>query len=183
MPPENPPSGSGPVPAQRRPRSRKRFNLAHSIAGVALLLGLQGAIGGFVDVVSGTHSASIFIILIGSLVGGLFVILIATEVIEEVRKSLHMLVLLSAVVFEFIVFFAVQYWYMSLMVPNSFNSLQINPVDLLLHSTTVFALNPLYLPLTTAAQALLLINTMESLVLGLFVLQNVWQFRNKSAES
>lgn len=156
---------------------RKRFNFAHSIAGVALLLGLEGAAIGLFDVFLNTNSAGIFTVLVAALAGGLFIIIIATEVIEEVRRSMHMLILLSAVVFEFIVFFAFQYFYLLLMVPASFQSLQFSPVDLLLHSTMAFALNPLYIPLTAAAQALLLINTLESLVLALFVLQNVWQFR------
>jgi hypothetical protein len=157
-------------------RRRKRFHLIHSIASVALLLVIQGTIG----ILASTfwnESAYIFVILTAAVVGGLGIILVATEVIREIRNALHMLFTLSAVLSEFIVFFACQYWFLSLMAPGSFQSLQIEPIDLLLHSTMVFALNPLYLPTTSTAEALLLINTIESLVLAHFVLQNVWQFR------
>jgi hypothetical protein len=167
-------------PENNSNKARKRFNLAHSIAGVALLLGLEGAAMGLVDVILGTNTAGIFVVIASALAGGLFVILIATEVIEEVRRPLHMLVLLSAVVFEFIIFFAFQYWFLSLIAPGSFHSLEIDPVSLVLHSTAIFSLNPLYLPETTPARALLLINTLEALVLAFFVLQNVWQIRRDS---
>lgn len=164
-------------------KTRKRFSFAHSLAGVALLLGIEGALVGLFDVIFGTNSAGALVIVLGAMVGGLFVTLIATEVIEEVRKAVHMLFLLSAVVFEFIVFFAFQYWYLSLIVPGSFHMLPLDTISMLLQSTMVFALNPLYLPTTQSSQALLLINTLESLVLAFFVLQNVWQFRGDIIES
>lgn len=172
------PSENIPAPGHRAPR--KRFNFAHSLAGVALVLGLEGALVGLSDLIFGAHTAGIFVITTGALAGGLFVILIATEVIEEVRKPLHMLVLLSSVVFQFIVFFAFQYWFLSIIAPGSFQFLSLDPISMLLCSTMVFALNPLYLPMTQAAQAILLINTLESLVLAFFVLQNVWQFRQET---
>lgn len=180
MLPENTSANSAPA---EHHKPRRRFNFAHSLAGVALVLGLEGALVGLFDLLFGTHSAGVFVVVIGALTGGLFVILIATEVIEEVRRPLHMLVLLSAVVFEFIIFFAFQYWYLSLIAPGSFQFLLLDPISMLLHSTMVFALNPLHMPMTSAAQALLLINTLESLVLAFFVLQNVWQFRDKATNS
>lgn len=179
MLPEITPAGSAPT----HHKKRKRFSFAHSLAGVALLLGIEGALVGLFDVMFGTNSAGAFVIVIGALIGGLFVILIATEVIEEVSKAVHMLFLLSAVVFEFMVFFAFQYWYLSLIVPGSFHALGMDTTSMLLQSTMVFALNPLYLPATQPAQALLLINTLESLILAFFVLQNVWQFRGDTIES
>jgi hypothetical protein len=170
-------------PTPEHHKTRKRFSFAHSLAGVALLLGIEGALVGLFDVFFGTNSAGAFVVVIGALIGGLFVTLIATEVIEEVRKSIHMLFLLSAVVFEFIVFFAFQYWYLSLIIPGSFHSLPMDTISMLLQSTMVFAFNPLYMPATQSSQALLLVNTLESLVLAFFVLQNVWQFRRNTTES
>ena len=164
-----------------QPRTRKRFNFAHSIAGVALLLGVESAVIGVFDLLFGSHTPGVFVVLVSALAGGLFVILIAREVIEEVRKPFHMLFLLSAVVFEFIVFFAFQYWYLSLIAPGVFEGLRMDPISMLLHSTMVFALNPMHVPLTFAARTILLINTLESLILAFFVLQNVWQFRNNTA--
>jgi hypothetical protein len=70
-----------------------------------------------------------------------------------VRQPLHMLVLLSGVVFQFIVFFAFQHGFLALAAPGSFDSLLLDPVSLLLHSTAIFSLNPLYLPTTTPARA------------------------------
>ena len=161
---------------------RKRFNLLHSIAGIALLLVVEAAICIFTDSFSGSAFASVFVVLAAAVAGGLGIVFLATEVIREVRHALHMLILLSAVVLEFIVFFAFQYWYLSVLMPGTFQSLQLNPVDLLLHSTMIFALNPLYLPTTSAGEALLLINTLEALVLAIFVLQNVWQFRGNATD-
>lgn len=166
------------VPEHRR--SRRRFNFAHSLAGVGLVLAIEGAFVGLSELFFGTYAAGVFVVMIGALVGGPFIILIATEVIEEVRRALHMLVLLSAVVFQFIVFFAFQYWFLSIIAPDSFQFLLLDPISMLLHSTMVFALNPLHMPMTQPAQALMLINTLESLVLAFFVLQNVWQFREKA---
>jgi len=163
-------------------RKRKRFNFAHSLAGVALVLGLEGTLVGLSNVIFGTNLAGSVVVVIGALIGGLFVIVIATEVIEEVRKPFHMLILLSAVVFEFIVFFAFQYWYLSIVAMESFQFLLLDPISMLLHSTMVFALNPIHMPMTSPARALILINTLESLVLAFFVLQNVWQFRNEPTD-
>lgn len=170
------------MPLQARKPRRKRFNFAHSLAGVALVLGAEGALVGLSELIFGTQIAGIFVITTSALAGGMFIILIATEVIEEVRKPLHMLVLLSSVVFQFIVFFSFQYWFLSAIAPGSFGALPPDAISMLFASTMVFALNPMYPPMTQSAQALILINTLESLVLAFFVLQNVWQFREKTAD-
>src|SRR6185369_9500258 len=98
MDPEH--QAAAPLPRERR-RHKKRFNLAHSVAGVALLLALQGTVGSISEALTGAPYASVFVVLVGGLIGGLGIILIATEVIREVRQAMLMLALLSAVLVEF----------------------------------------------------------------------------------
>ncbi len=156
--------------------TRKRFKLSHSLLGITVLLLIEGIVYGYAPL-------QIFrepFIIVLALIGGAGIVVIATEVIEEVRNAQHMLFLLSFVVFEFLVFFAFQYMFYLQTVPGSFQSLSTDPVSLLLQSVMVFVFNPLYAPETPGARALVLVNTLESLVLAFFVLQNIWQFRSRS---
>ncbi|HEY5383257.1 MAG TPA: hypothetical protein VIJ88_01745 [Candidatus Paceibacterota bacterium] len=154
---------------------RQKFKLWHSLLGTTALLAIEGALIGFWPM----PGASEWIILCFALLGSVVNIYIATEVIEEVKNTSYMLILLSVVVMEFIVFFAFQYWYVLLIQPASFPTLVSDPTSLLLHSTMIFVFNPLYLPATLAGRALLLINTLAALGLVLFILQNIWQFRRR----
>jgi hypothetical protein len=147
----------------------KKFNISHSILGIAAILLLQILIVSFIPALAGIS------ILAGAIVCGIGIVVIATDVVEEVRESRKMLILLSVTVLEFIVFYAFQYYLILQVEPGSFQNLIQEPVTLLLQSAMVFALNPLYLPINITGKALLLINTLESLALGLFVLQNIWQ--------
>ncbi len=151
---------------------RKKFRLSHSVLGLLALLLLLALASQF-------SSAGIiaWLVLAVGLVGSGVTLYVATEVIEEVRNARHMLVLLSAVVAEFVLFFAVLYYYFLLAAPASFGELASTPVSLLLQSTMVFVFNPLYLPTTELGRTLLLINSVGSLGLVLFILQNIWQFR------
>lgn len=152
--------------------SRKKFKLWHSILGLTVLVALQGT---FVYVAP--IGATVWLILCAAILGSSATVYVATEVIEEVRNATYMLVLLTAVVTEFIVFFAFEYWYLLIVSPASFPTLAPDAVSLLLHSTMVFVFNPLYLPGTFIARALLLINILSALGLVLFILQNITQFR------
>lgn len=147
--------------------------MLHSITATALLLVVEAALIASIR----DHTFDQYAVIVLAFLGGAGIIVVAMEAIEEVRNTRHMLVLLSAVVFEFVVFFAFQYWYFSLSSPGTFQGLLLNPVSLLLHSTMIFAFNPLYLSSSVPGQALMLINTLESMALVIFVLQNVWQFR------
>ncbi len=151
------------------------FKLSHSVWGLLTLLVLQGAMVYFLPV-----GAAAWLTLCFALLGAAVTIYVATEVIEEVRNAPHMLVLLSAVVAEFVIFFAFEYWYLGLASPASFPTLPGDVVGLLLHSSMIFVFNPLYLPANFIGRALLLINTASSLGLVLFILQNIWQIRRPS---
>lgn len=155
---------------------RGKFNLWHSVLGAAVFAIVEGIL----LTVATSVDLRITIILIAALVGGTAHVVVATEVIEEVRNARHLLALLSGVVAIFVGFFAFQYWYLTVSVPGSFPGLGSGAVDLLLHSTMVFVFNPIYLPVTAAARTLLLINTLGALTLVLFILQNVWQIRGKN---
>jgi hypothetical protein len=130
----------------------------------------------FLETVSGTDD---WTVLACAIVGSALIAYVAMEIIEEVRNMPYMLVLLSGIVIEFIVFFAFQYWYLLLVQPASFPTLATDPTSLLLHSTMVFAFNPLYLPETLAGRALLLVNTLGALGIVLFIFQNVSQIQHK----
>jgi hypothetical protein len=110
-------------------------------------------------------------------------IYIAIEAIEEVKSHSHVLVFLSFIVLEFIIFFSFEYWYLLLIQPESFPTLSMDVLSLILHSTMVFVFNPLYLPATVAGRALLIINTLSALGLVLFILQNIWQIRPRVSDS
>ena len=161
----------------------KRFRLWHSVASVAALLLVEGAFVWFLKSFFANAGAQWGSVLIFAFIGGAMIVIVSTQVIEEVRNATHMLALLSAVVSEFVVYFAFQYWYLLGILPESFSSIGRDPVSLLLHSIMIFVFNPLYLPTNAAGRGLLLINTLEALVLALFVLQNVWQFRAQDKRS
>jgi hypothetical protein len=124
-----------------------------------------------------------YLILLIAIIAAVVNIYLATEVVEEVRGKRRMIVMLFAIMTEFVVFFAFQYWFMSLVQPASFPSLSLDPVSLLLSSVMVFVFNPIYLPATSAGRALLLIDTFGALGLVLFLLQNIGEFRGKSLDT
>lgn len=156
----------------------KKFKLSHSILILAALL--VGEWLALVALQSAGAQASVqwSVILATALFGGAASIVFATQIIEEVRNAMHMLTLLCAVVFEFIIYFAFQYFFLARVLPGSFAGLGADAVSLILHSTMIFVFNPIYQPTTFAARALMLLNTLESLGLVLFILQNVSQFRH-----
>ena len=123
------------------------------------------------------------LILFLAIVGAVSNIYIATEVVEEVKGSRHMLIVLSIIMAEFIFFFALQYWFLGIAQATSFPTLSSDLISLLLNSVMVFVFNPLYLPVTIAGRALLLINTFGALGLVLFVLQNIGAFRRKALDA
>jgi hypothetical protein len=159
---------------------RKRFRLWHSIIGLVVLLVAEGGLIWFLGSLSAHSSTAQWIgVLIFAFVGGAGTIVVSTEVIEEVRNATHMLILLSGVVFEFVAYFAFQYWYLLTILPDTFSGINNDAVSLLLHSIMIFVFNPIYMPTNSVGRGLLLINTLEALVLALFVLQNIWQFRQQ----
>ncbi len=155
--------------------STRKFKLSHSILGTAALLVGEAVV---LYLLNYADIGATVVLLVAAL-GGAVNIYVATEVIEEVRNAQHMLVLLSIVVGEFVVFFAFQYGYLLLVDPGSFPTLASDSLSLLLHSTMVFVFNPLYLPATAFGRGLLFINTFGALGLVLFILQNIWQFRRQ----
>ena len=151
---------------------RKKFKLSHSITGLTVLIALDGAL-----VYLAPAGVTPWLILCSAVAGSLGILYVAMEVIEEVRNATHMLVLLSTVVAEFIIFFTFEYWFLIIVSAPSFPTLPPDAASLLLHSTMVFVFNPLYLPATFIGRVLLLINTLSALGLVLFILQNITQFR------
>jgi len=157
----------------------KRFKLSHLISGILGLLVIQALLLWFLPVVGANE---VFILMFAILGAGMN-IYVAVKAIEQVKSRLHVIVFLSLIVLEFIIFFAFEYWFLLLVQPASFPTLGADLLSLLLHSTMVFVFNPLYLPATAVGRALLLVNSLSALGLVLFILQNIWQLHSKEAKS
>jgi hypothetical protein len=152
--------------------TQRKFKLSHSVAGLLALLVAQGILVYLAPVGIMAWATLLF-----GMAGAAITLYVATEVIEEVRGTPRMLVLLSVVVTESVLFFAVEYWFLLLVSPGSFPTLGSDAASLLLHSMMVFVFNPLYLPANVIGRLFLLVNTASALGLVLFVLQNIWQIR------
>lgn len=159
-----------------RNMKKRTFTLWHSIVGLFGLVFVEAAL------LSQFPQVDTLLIVGSAGVGALATLYIATEVIEEVRNARHMLVLLSVVLAEFVLFFACEYWFLLMLDPLSFPTLLMDPVSLILHSVMIFVFNPLAMPGTFTARALLLVNTLGALGLAMFILQNVWQFRRVASK-
>jgi hypothetical protein len=155
---------------------RQKFKLWHSVSGLVAAVAVQWLCLEFFPPIIVE-----WLVLVCAAAGALATIYVATEVIEEVRNARHMLTLLVLVVAEFVVFFACEYWLLMMALPSSFPTLPYDLTSALLHSVMVFVFNPIYLPGCAFGRALLLIDTLGALGLVLFILQNVWQFRNHTA--
>jgi hypothetical protein len=153
---------------------RTKFKLSHSIAGLAALLVIQG-----LGVYALPQLAMAWLTLAFAAAGAIVTLYVATEVIEEVRNAQRMLALLSAVSAEFVIFFAFEYLFLTMVSTTAFPTLPHDAVSLGLHSMMIFVFNPLYLPGNALGRALLLINTASALGLVMFILQNIWQFRRE----
>jgi hypothetical protein len=154
---------------------RKKFELWHSLTGLVAILICEGLL------IATIQSLVInqWIILLCALFGSIVTVYVATEIVEEVKSPIHMLVLLSITVLEFLLFFTVQYHFVLQVVPTSFPTLLPDPATLLLHSTMIFVFNPLYLPSDWFGRTLLIINNFGALGLVLFILQNITQLRRE----
>ena len=151
-----------------------KFKLWHSFVGLGVLLVLQT-----IALYTLPGLALAWLTLLCAATGAIGLLYVSTEVIEEVRNARRMLILLSVVMIEFVVFFACEYWFLVTVSSTAYPSLPHDAVSMLLHSTMVFVFNPLYLPTNGLGQLLLIINTLSALGLVLFILQNVWQFRRE----
>lgn len=151
--------------------TRPIFKLWHSVAGLLMLA------AGETLALAAWPGAFALIAPLCSLAGTAVVLYVATEIVEEIRSKPRLFLLLCGIIAEFVVFFAFQYYVLGRFDPASFGTLPPGLASLALQSTMVFALNPLYVPGDTAGRLLLLVNTLGSLGLVLFVLQNIWQLR------
>src|SRR6185312_3103005 len=151
----------------------RKFTFSHSLLDLVGIAALEAIL---ITLAKGS-GWEVWILVIGAAVGSIINLYVTTEVIEEVRNARHMFVLLTAVLSEFLVFFALQYAFMLTVDRTSFPTLTLNPITLALHSTMVFVFNPLYLPATVAGEAMLLVNSLASVGLVVFILQNLSQLR------
>jgi hypothetical protein len=156
---------------------RKKFELSHSVFGLMALIALQT---GLLYVLP--PAINTWLVLLFAIAGSCITIFVATEVIEEVREFLRMFALLSVVVGEFVLFFAVQYGFLVHLSPGSFPTLLPDLVSLTLSSIMVFVFNPIYPPGDALGRMMLLIHTVSSLGLALFILQNITQFRRLASK-
>jgi hypothetical protein len=113
-----------------------------------------------------------------SFIGMVTILILLKEVIFEYKNSLTTLIMFLTTIFQFIFFFSFQYRFLLLVSPGSFSGFAGLPVDFLLQSTLIFLFNPTIIPLTEVARALVLINLFGSMVIIMFVLQNIWYFKD-----
>jgi hypothetical protein len=151
--------------------TRPKFKLWHSVIGL-LALAVSQAVA-----LSIWPAAAGALVSACALVGAAITLYVATEAIEEVRGKPYLFAYLAAILAQYIVFFALQYFFLASHDSLAFPTLSLDVVSLTLHSTMIFALNPLYGAEDSAGRLLLLIDTVGSLGLALFVLQNIWQLR------
>lgn len=152
-----------------------QFKFSHLLIGTAVLLIVEAIL---VRLISSAVAIET-ILIICALIGAGMTLYVAIEAIEEVRNRSRVILFLFLIVLEFIIFFAFQYGFLLSVAAGSFPTLSPDPLSLILSSTMVFIFNPLYLPADTVGRILLLIQTLSSLGLVLFILQNIWQFREK----
>lgn len=126
-------------------------------------------------------SAAIWCIFIFAAIGACGALYAATKIIEEARGALRTLVLLAAIVAEFVVFFAAEYWHLLLLSPQSFMGLPTDFISLLVHSLMMFVFNPIYLPGNQYGNIMLLVHISSAVLLILFILQNVSQIHHAAA--
>ena len=154
---------------------RKHFTIWHSLEGLGILLIVQYAALHVLP-----SALWLPVVYLGAALGAIGTTYVSTEVIEEVKSSWHMLLLLCVTTTEFVAFFAFQYWFLITIEPGSFASMPFTFMSIALNSVMIFVFNPIYLPTSESGQALLLINTLGALGLVLFLLQNISQFRKSS---
>ncbi|KKU50447.1 MAG: hypothetical protein UX71_C0001G0102 [Parcubacteria group bacterium GW2011_GWA1_47_10] len=153
----------------------KRFEVFHLFFGIVGLLILEGVLLQFLPL-TGTEEETIIISF--TIIGTIANMYVAIQAIEKVNSRLSMLMFLFLIILEFIAFFAFEYWYLILFEPTSFPTVAPDMLSLLFHSTMVFVFNPLFLPATAAGKILLLVNTLSSLAIVIFILQNIWQLHH-----
>jgi len=151
----------------------KKFRLSHSVLGTVVALVAEAV------VISLWPTGALGVVVAIAALGALGNLYVATEVVEEVRNLRHMMALLCVVLAEFVIFFALQYYFVAHLSPASYPTLDASASGVVLQSLMVFVFNPLYLPADAAGRWLLIINTIASLGLVLFVLQNIWQLRRE----
>lgn len=124
----------------------------------------------------GNTSISLFVFVFSFLIGIALVGLCFEVVIYE-KNEIRLFFLILLTIFQFICFWAFQYYLLERLVPGSFENLNLNPVSLLLDSTMTFLFNPSIDPISIKAESLILINLIESMILVLLILQNMYNFR------
>lgn len=155
---------------------RRNFKISHSIIITLCLLLVQWGLIGF-------NVLPIISVLTCAAIGAIVTIYVATEAVEEVQGSRHLFIMLSVVLLQFIIFFGFEHWFLLLVNPQSFPTLVPTPANFFLTSIMEFVFNPLSAPDTDAGRILLTIDTLGSLGLVMFVLQNISQFRRKSLDA
>jgi hypothetical protein len=155
----------------------EKFNYLSETKGTLLSILLEGIVLFLMSKLPEISEAQRSYFLFFALIGSCAIVILSTEVIREFKNSVVSLFFFLLTVVQFIIFFAFQYWYLLRILPSSFTGFSGTPVNFLYHSTMIFLFNPLIVPHGNTAEILVLINTFGSIILILFILQNIWQFR------
>lgn len=149
------------------------FTLWHSVVGAALFVALEAVCLFFYP------AATAWVVSIFSAVGAFGTMYVATEVVEEIHHLRRMILLLVAVIAEFIALFAFQYHFLAAHDALAFPAYSPDALSAVLQSLMVFVFNPISLPADAAGKLLLIINTLAAIGLVLFILQNISQLRHR----
>ena len=121
------------------------------------------------------------IILLSGFVYTLTFIVYQLEVISRERDLTKKITTLYIVTSSFVIYFAFQYWFLSIVKPNSFigSSGKFNPIDYIFHSMMVFVFSPMIKPLNNFGQILMIEQIIGTITIVMFVLQNMWNIKTK----
>ena len=122
------------------------------------------------------------IILLSGFVYTLIFIMYQLEVVSCERNLIKKITTLYIVILSFIIYFAFQYWFLSIVKPNSFIGFpgKFNPIDYIFHSMMVFVFSPMIKPLNSFGQILMIEQVIGTITIIMFVLQNMWNIKTKS---
>lgn len=156
----------------------EKFSYAASIKGLLLTLALEGALLWTMPQMGYTGRDIIILCLAFMGMGG--ILILSKEVIYEYKDPVTTLAMFMITIFQFIFFFAFQYWFLLLVSPESFSGFALLPIDFFLQSTLIFLFNPAITPQTEVARTLVLMNLFGAMVIIMFVLQNIWHFKERT---
>ncbi len=156
----------------------EKFSYAASIKGLLLTLVFEGIL--IWMTLQMAFTAQDIMVLCLAFMGMGSLLILSKEVIHEYKDPVKILAMFMITIFQFVFFFAFQYWFLLLVSPESFSGFALLPVDFFLQSMLIFLFNPTVIPQTEVARVLVLMNLFGAMVIIMFTLQNIWHFKERT---